>query len=121
MTLKSQTITKARSAKKHLSDASIEPPHPGETLLEDFMKPLGLTASALALELHVTPARIGEIVRGKRAITAETALRLSRYFGTTPRFWLGLQSLYDLRTAERALAARIRREVRPREGSAKAS
>lgn len=73
------------------------------------------------MELHVTAARIGEIIRGKRAVTAETALRLSRYFGTSPRFWLGLQNLYDLRSAEDTFSARIRREVRPREERAKAS
>jgi antitoxin HigA-1 len=70
----------------------LSPIHPGEVLLEDFMKPLGLTQYALAKALRVQPLRISQIVRGQRAITADTALRLARYFGTTPKVWLGLQA-----------------------------
>jgi addiction module HigA family antidote len=69
----------------------IPPPHPGETLLEDFMKPLGLTANRVATDLRVPATRIGEIIHGRRAISAETALRLGRYFGTSPQFWMNLQ------------------------------
>lgn len=82
---------------------SLSPIHPGEVLLEDFMKPLGLTQYALAKALHVTPMRISQIVRGERAITADTALRLARYFGTSPDVWLGLQARYDLDLARAKL------------------
>ena len=74
----------------------IAPVHPGEILREDFMKTLGLSASKLALELHIPATRIGEIIRERRRITAETALRLARYFKTNPEFWLNLQNFYDL-------------------------
>ena len=91
--------------------ATLTPIHPGEVLLEDFMKPLGLTQYALAKALHVTPMRISQIVRGERAITADTALRLARYFGTSPDVWLGLQARYDLDLARAKLGRRIEREV----------
>ena len=78
------------------SEALQAPVHPGEVLLEDFMKPLNLTANRLALELHVPATRIGEIVHERRRITAETALRLARYFRTNAEFWLNLQNFYDL-------------------------
>lgn len=87
------------------------PIHPGEVLLEDFMKPLGLSQYALAKALHVQPLHISQIVRGQRAITADTALRLARYFGTTPEVWLGLQAQYDLEVAQTKLSRRIEREV----------
>lgn len=79
---------------------TMSPIHPGETLREDFLKPLSLTAHRLAMELMVPVTRINDIVRGKRAITADTALRLARYFGTTPQFWMNLQANYDLERAE---------------------
>ena len=78
----------------------MKPPHPGETIKEEFLIPLGMSVSALAKELGVGAARIGEIVRGRRSVTADTALRLARYFGTTPELWLSLQMLFDLRKAE---------------------
>jgi addiction module HigA family antidote len=90
---------------------TLTPIHPGEVLLEDFMKPLGLSQYALANALHVTPMRISQIVRGERAITADTALRLARYFGTSPDVWLGLQARYDLDLARVKLGRRIEREV----------
>ncbi len=90
------------------------PIHPGVTLREDFMKPLGLSHNALALELHVPATRISEIVNSRRAISAHTALRLARYFGTSPQFWLNLQSNYELELAQDRLAAEIGRRVRPR-------
>ncbi len=86
--------------------------HPGEFLLEDFMKPYGLTQYRLAKEIGVTPIRISEIVNGKRSITADTALRLSRYFGTTPQIWLRLQVRYDLEKAEKEFGKKIDREVK---------
>jgi len=76
------------------------PIHPGETLREDFLKPLGLTANRLATELFVPVTRVNDLVRGRRSITADTALRLARYFGTTPQFWMNLQSNYDLELAQ---------------------
>lgn len=78
----------------------MRPIHVGEILLEEFMKPLDISSNALAKALHVTPSRINEIVRGRRGMTADTAIRLSMYFGTTPNFWLNLQSAYDLKMAQ---------------------
>ena len=92
----------------------MRPVHPGEVLREEFMIPLGLSANYLARELAVTPARINEIVRGRRGITADTALRLARYFGTDARSWMNLQAAYDLRQAEIARAKKIAATVRPR-------
>lgn len=89
------------------------PVHPGETLLEDFLKPLGLTANRLAMELFVPVTRINDIVRGKRAITADTALRLGRYFGTTAQFWMNLQANYELELAEDARGSEIAGRIRP--------
>ncbi len=89
--------------------------HPGEVLREEFMIPLGLSANALALDLHVPANRISALANGTRAVTADTALRLSRYFGTTPVFWLNLQSVYDLSLAQAENGNRVKVEVRPRE------
>jgi addiction module HigA family antidote len=86
--------------------------HPGEVLLEDFMKPLGLSQYRLAKDIGVPALRISQIVRGQRAITADTALRLARYFGTSPDVWLRLQATYDLEVAQRQIGKRIAREVR---------
>ena len=96
---------------------TMPPIHPGETLREDFLKPLDLTANRLAIELRVPVTRVNDIVRGKRAITADTALRLARYFGTTPQFWMNLQAAYDLDSVQRASADRIARDVHPREAA----
>ncbi len=92
----------------------LDPIHPGEILREEFMAPLALSANALALALRVPATRIGEIVRERRGITPETALRLGRYFGTSPDLWLGLQAEYDLRVAVRQFSDRIATEVQPR-------
>jgi addiction module HigA family antidote len=92
----------------------IMPPiHAGETLLEDFLKPLGLTASRLAIELMVPVTRMNDIVRGRRAVTADTALRLARYFGTTPQFWMNLQANYELELAQDARGSEIAQRIRP--------
>ncbi|MYG52553.1 MAG: HigA family addiction module antidote protein [Rhodospirillaceae bacterium] len=91
----------------------LEPVHPGEVLKHDFMEPFGLSATALAKAIGVTPARIAEIVRGRRGITAETALRLARYFGTDARSWMNLQDRYKLMLAERNEASALR-AIRPR-------
>ncbi len=90
----------------------LRPVHPGEVLLEDFLKPFGLTQYRLAKELHVPPRRINEIVHGKRAITADTALRLARFFGTSERLWLNLQTGYDLEIERDRLRKRLSKEVR---------
>lgn len=85
--------------------------HPGEVLLEEFLKPMELSQYRLAKEISVPPRRINEIVHGKRAVTADTALRLARYFGTTPRFWLNLQTQHDLDSEADRLGDRLEREV----------
>ena len=90
----------------------LNPVHPGEVLLEEFLKPMKLSQNRLALDVGVHPRRINEIVLGKRSVTADTALRLSRYFGNSPQFWLGLQADYDLDIASETLGPRLEREVR---------
>lgn len=92
--------------------AKLAPIHPGEVLLADFLEPLALSQYRLAHDVSVPPRRINEIVHGTRAITADTALRLARYFGTTDRFWLNLQARFDLETQRDALGPRLAREVR---------
>ena len=94
----------------------LDPIAPGEVLREEFLKPHGLNLSGLARELGVPPGRISQILNNRRAITADTALRLGRYFGTSPRFWLNLQSEYDLRRARRDGGAEIERKIRPLAG-----
>jgi len=89
----------------------LEPIHPGEILLHDFMKPMGVSINRLARELSVPPGRISAIVNCKRAITADTALRLGKYFGVSPEIWTGLQSDFELRVARRAVGAEIERRV----------
>ena len=89
------------------------PIHPGEILREEFLHPLGLSQYRLAKGISVPPRRINEIVHGKRAVTADTALRLGRFFGTTAQFWINLQSRYDLEVASEALGPRLAREVTP--------
>ena len=98
----------------HRKAKKIPPIHPGETIREDVLKPLGLSVNRLAMDLHVPVTRMNEIVNSRRSITADTALRLARYLGTSAQFWLNLQAKYDLEIAEDELAARIENEVRPR-------
>jgi antitoxin HigA-1 len=90
----------------------LPPVHPGEVLLEDFMKPLALSQYRLAKDLCVSALRISQIVRGKRSITADTAMRLARYFGTSATVWMGMQARYDLEVAQAKLAKRIEKEVK---------
>jgi len=90
------------------------PIHPGETLLEDFMRPLGLSAHRLAIELRVPVTRINDIARGRRSVTGDTALRLARYFRTSPQFWMNLQANYDLEVAQDSLGEQINQQVKPR-------
>jgi antitoxin HigA-1 len=89
----------------------LPPVHPGEVLLEEFLEPLQLSQNRLAIRIGVPPRRINEIVLGKRRVTADTALRLARYFDTTPQFWLGLQTEYDLDVASEELGDRLDLEV----------
>ena len=92
----------------------LHPVHPGEVLLEEFIKPLKLSQNRLAIEIGVDARRINEITLGTRSVTADTALRLARYFGVSPQFWLGIQAEYDLDVAMDKLGNRLDREVRPR-------
>ena len=92
-------------------------PHPGDTIREDYLRPLGISVNKLALELRVPATRMAEIVHGRRAVTADTALRLARYFNTTPKFWVNLQTSYDLAVASRTKAQEIARSVHPREAA----
>jgi addiction module HigA family antidote len=95
------------AAKKKL----LEPIHPGEVLLEDFMKPLGISINRLARDISVPPGRISAIVNGQRAISADTALRLGKYFGVSPEVWVGLQGDYDLRVAQRMVGSEVEKRV----------
>jgi addiction module HigA family antidote len=97
---------------EYMGKKELEPVHPGEVMLEEFLRPMGLSQNRLALDIGVPPRRINEIVLGKRSITADTALRLARYFGNSPQFWLGLQRDYDLDVAAEPLGERIKREVK---------
>jgi addiction module HigA family antidote len=90
----------------------LDPVHPGEVLMEEFLKPMGLSQNRVALSIGVHPRRINEIVLGKRGITADTALRLAKFFGTSAELWLGLQKDYELDVAMDELGDRIEREVR---------
>ncbi len=95
-----------------MPSVDMPPIHPGEILKEEFLEPLGLSQYRVAVDISVPPRRINEIVHGKRAISADTALRLARYFGTTDRFWLNLQTHYDLELQRDRLGKRLETEVR---------
>ena len=94
-----------------MKDKALNPVHPGEVLMEDFLKPMGITQYRLAKDIHVLPRRVNEIVLGKRGITADTALRLARYFGTTPEVWLNLQAQYELDQARMAEGRTIEKTI----------
>jgi len=97
-----------------MTDKSLSPIHPGEVLLEDFMKPLGLSQYRLAKEMGIAPIRISQIIKGQRSISVDTAMRLARYFGTSAAVWLRMQVRYDLEAADKELGERINREVKAR-------
>jgi antitoxin HigA-1 len=99
-----------------VSENRVPPIHPGEVLLEEFLEPMGISQYRLACDTSVPPRRINEIVHGKRAVTADTALRLARYFGTSERFWLNLQTRYDLEREKDRLGDRLDREIVRRSG-----
>jgi len=94
-----------------MKNKKLPPIHPGEILIEEFLKPMGLSQYRLAKDISVPPRRINEIVHGKRSISADTALRLGRYFGISPQFWLNLQTRFDLEVTEDLLAERLDKEV----------
>jgi addiction module HigA family antidote len=94
-----------------MNEEALAPIHPGEILLEEFLHPLGISQYRLAKEINVPPRRINEIIHGKRAVSADTALRLSRYFGLSERFWINLQAHYDLEIEKDRLRDRLDREV----------
>lgn len=96
-----------------MKETKIPPVHPGEVLLEDFLKPLGISQYRLAKEMKVYPRKINEIVLGKRGITADTALRLSRYFGTSAELWMNLQALYDLEKTRDEIEKQVVKEISP--------
>lgn len=93
--------------------ALLPPIHPGEILLEEYMKPLKLSTNRVARDLHVPVSRIGDIVHQERGVTSDTALRLARYFGTSPEYWMNLQVKYEIEVAQREKLKEIHREVRP--------
>ena len=95
-----------------MSNEKIKPIHPGEILLEEFLKPMGISQYRLAKDINVSPRRINEIVHGKRSISVDTALRLSRYFSLSERFWLNLQTRYDIEVQKDKLGKRIEEEVK---------
>lgn len=105
MTSRSQITT------RKLQSSKLPPIHPGEVLLEEFLKPFGISQYRLAKEIRVPPRRINEIIHGARSITADTALRLARYFRTSPAFWLNLQTRYDLEVQTDKSGGRIEREI----------
>lgn len=103
---------------KKAKNKKVRPPvHPGEMLREDFLKPLGLSVNRLAMDLHVPVTGLNDIVRGRRSITADTALRLGKYFGTSAQFWLNLQSNYELELAQDLVGAQIENQVQPRQAA----
>ena len=106
--LKSSTITKGVATPRRVTT------HPGKMLAEEFLVPLGLSVNALAMALRVPATRIGAIVKGERSVTADTALRLARFFGTSPEFWITLQAMHDLTKAKRERGRLIERDVHPR-------
>ncbi len=101
-----------------MASNKMRPIHPGEVLREEFLVPLGMSANALAMALHVPAPRINDIVRERRGVTPDTALRLARFFDTTAQFWLNLQTAFDLKLAESEAGGRIAEEVRPMRAAA---
>lgn len=99
-------------------DKKLNPIHPGEILMEEFLKPIGVSQYRLAKDISVPPRRINEIVHGRRSVTADTALRFGRFFGMSPQFWLNLQTRYDLEVTEDALGNRLEKEVHRLESNA---
>lgn len=115
MTIRREELDAGRIDLKDVTTGKrIPPTHPGEILREDFLEPMGISVYALANAIKVPRSRVNDIVRGRRGITADTALRLARYFGTSPEFWIDLQARYDLEVAKDSSRRRIEKEVEPR-------
>ena len=115
MTIEREDVDRRRIDFSDMASGRRLPPvHPGEILREEFLTPMELSVYRLASEIKVSRPRLNDIVLGRRTVTTDTALRLGRYFGTTPEFWLALQTRYDLDVAERTVRAKIEREVAPR-------
>ena len=114
MTIRREELNQTDFSDVAESGAMLSPVHPGEILLHDFMEPLGLSANALARALVVPPNRITGIINGQRSVSADSALRLARYFGTTAEFWMGLQKDYELQKARNEELALIEQQVTPR-------
>ena len=115
MTIKREDIDSQRVGFSDIhSGRRLPPVHPGDILRDEFLTPMGISVYELANAIKVTRSRVNDIVLGRRAITTDTALRLGRYFGMTPEFWINLQAHYDLDVASRTLRRRIEREVSPR-------
>src|SRR5215467_2776941 len=111
---KDRPMSKSSTTTRAIGTPNRVTAHPGEVLNEEFLKPLGMSINALAIALRVPATRIGAIVKGERAVTADTALRLSRFFGTSPEFWMNLQAMHDLTKARMESGEAIVRDVRPR-------
>lgn len=107
-------MSKSLTTTKRITAPARVTTHPGEMLLEEFLKPLDMSVNALAMALRVPATRIGAIVKGERSVTADTALRLARFFGTSAEFWISLQAMHDLTKAQRESGQMIERDVRPR-------
>ena len=115
MTIKREDLDRQRVEFSDVASAERLPPiHPGEILRDDYLRPMGLSVYGLARALKVSRPRVNDVVLGRRAISIDTALRLGRYFGTTPEFWINLQTRYDLDVAERTIRPGIEREIEPR-------
>ena len=115
MTIRREDIDRRRVDFSDVTSGQRLPPvHPGEILRDDFLQPMGLSVYGLARALKISRPRVNDIVLGRRAVSVDTALRLGRYFGTTPEFWIHLQTRYDLDVAERTIRPRIEREIEPR-------
>ena len=115
MTIRREDIDRRRVDFSDVTSGQRLPPvHPGEILRDDFLRPMGLSVYGLARALKISRPRINDIVLGRRAVSVDTALRLGRYFGTTPEFWIHLQTRYDLDVAERTIRPAIEREIEPR-------
>jgi antitoxin HigA-1 len=109
----SKSSTTRRMATEEVATPDRVTTHPGEVLSEEFLKPLGMSANALAMALRVPATRIGAVIKGERSVTADTALRLARFFQTSPEFWMGLQAMHDLTKARRERGRTIERDVQP--------
>lgn len=113
MTIKRDDLDAGRVDLRAIATGKLKPIHPGDILRQDFLQPLGISVYALAKAIHVPRSRANDIVLGRRGVSADTAIRLGRYFKTTPEFWVNLQARYDLDVAKQALRDTVEREIEP--------